>query len=203
MAEEFRTRPSPDPGKRRAPGFVDVVAPRKKLDSLSEQPPLTPAPPPSRGPGIRGGIVAGVAAGLVTGLGVTAWTVVRGAALWRTTKMVSAPFFGERALDPAFDAGPILVGAVTHLVVCAGWGALFGAVFYGTTRGATVAFGALWGLVVWLAMHYGLLPLVGVANLASAVPIALAISGHVLFGLLLGLAFLPFQRVRWPLDWTA
>lgn len=173
-------------------------------DRVSERPlvPVAPAPP-SRGPGIRGGILAGIAAGIVSGLGVTFWIAARGAALWRGAKMVSAPFFGERALQPAFEAGPVLVGVVTHLLVCAGWGALFGGVFYGTTRGATVALGALWGLVAWLAMHYGVLPLIGVANIASAVPLVLAIVGHVLFGLLLGIAFLPFQRVRRPLDWTA
>jgi hypothetical protein len=200
MAEESRSRSDTEPGQR-APAFVDVISAR--APGRASRRPDVPSPAPSRGPGIRGGMVAGVAAGLVSGLSITLWTAARGAEFWRGAKMASAPFFGERALQPAFEAGPVLVGAVTHLAVCAAWGALFGGVFYGTTRGATVALGALWGLVAWLAMYYGVLPLLGVANLASAVPVALAIIGHVLFGLLLGVAFLPFQRVRRPLDWTS
>jgi hypothetical protein len=199
MTEESRSRSDREPGQR-VPAFVDVISARSS-GRVSRRPDA-PSPPPSRGPGIRGGAVAGVASGLISGLCIAFWTAARGAELWRAAKMASAPFFGERSLQPAFEAGPVLVGTVAHLAVCTAWGALFGGVFYGATRGATVALGALWGLVAWLAMYYGVLPLVGVANLASVVPVALSIVAHVLFGLLLGIAFLPFQRVRRPLDWT-
>jgi hypothetical protein len=187
-----------DRGEHSPSGFVDALSP---LDRASYRPDPPPQPP-SRGPGIRGGALAGVAAGLVAGVCLMIASALRGQALWIPPKLASAPFFGERALHPDFDIVPLLVGLVTHVVVCAAWGALFGAIFYGATRGATVALGALWGLVVWLAMHYGVLPLIGVANLLAIVPVGVSLIGHVMFGITLGIAFLPFQRVRRPLDWT-
>ena len=186
-----------DPSGRSPPGFVDALNPGERVS-----PPDPPPSPPGRGPGIRGGAIAGVAAGLVAGLCLVVSSALHGQPFWIAPKLASAPFFGERALHPGFDAVPLLVGVVTHFGVCAAWGALFGAIFYGFTSGATVALGALWGLVVWLAMHYGVLPLLGVANLLAIVPVGIALVGHVLFGIALGLAFLPFQRVRRPLDWT-
>jgi hypothetical protein len=141
-------------------------------------------------------------AGAVAAIGVMVAGAARGAAIWIPPKLPSAPFFGERALMPDFDAAPVLVGVATHFGVCAAWGALFGAIFYGSTRGATVAFGVLWGLVVWLAMHYGVLPLLGVANVAAIMPVGVTLGCHLLFGLTLALSFLPFQRVRRPLEST-
>jgi hypothetical protein len=189
----------PDCAQHSPSRSVDALGPS---DRASCRPPDAPPQPPSRGPGIRGGAIAGVAAGLLAGVCLVVSSALNGQAVWIPPKLASAPFFGERSLHPDFDALPLLVGLATHFAVCAAWGALFGAIFYGATRGATVALGALWGLVVWLAMHYGVLPLLGVANLLAIVPVGVSLIGHVLFGITLGVAFLPFQRVRRPFDWT-
>ena len=61
-------------------------------------------------------------------------------------------------------------------------------------RVATVLAGALWGIVVWLAMFYVVLPVAGAGVVARGAPIGGAVTGHLIFGLALGIGFLPFQR---------
>jgi len=71
---------------------------------------------------------------------------------------------------------------------------LFGALIYGQTRGTTLAAGVAWGLVVWVVMGYLVLPIVGLGAMVASQPIGPAIFGHLIFGLVLAVAFLPFQE---------
>ncbi|HVE85720.1 MAG TPA: hypothetical protein VND93_22855 [Myxococcales bacterium] len=147
----------------------------------------------------------GVLAGLISGLFLAALLVVsmamKGQSIWPAFKGAAAPFFGSRVMAPGFDAAPVLAGTVAHFAISAGWGWLFAVIFYGLSRPATVLAGAIWGFVVWLGMHKVLLPLLGLGAMARAAPAGKAILEHVLFGLVLSLAFLPYQRRvvdRWP-----
>jgi len=145
---------------------------------------------------IGGGVVAGLVAGtLMTALLVIS-AVAKGADFWEPLKGAAAPFLHERARQPGLDAGAVAAGLACHFAIAAVWGALFGVLAYGVTRGATVVAGALWGLVVWVGMYYVVLPLVGLAEVARSVPVAMAIVSHVAFGLVVGLVFVPFQRTR-------
>lgn len=153
-----------------------------------------------------GGIAAGLIAGLFLVLLLLVSMAAKGQNLWPAFKGASAPFFHARAMQPGFDAGPVLVGAICHFVISAGWGLLFAIIAYGLSRWATIVAGALWGIVVWLGMYYVLMPLVGLGAMARGVPVAVAILQHMLFGLVVGVAFLPFQhRVpdRWPVPGRA
>src|SRR5258708_20067153 len=141
-----------------------------------------------------GGRVAGVIGGLVltalflflaAGAGRDGWTVL---------KMPSALFFHRRAMLPGFDAAPVILGALIHLAVSIFWGIAFAVVVFGMSRPATVVLGALWGIVVFAAMYFIVLPLVMSAHhLPSARSLAAPIFEHMLFGLPFAVAFLPFH----------
>lgn len=148
-----------------------------------------------------GGVIAGLAAGLFLTLMMLLTFSLKGQDLWLAFKGTSVPFFGKRAMVPGFDLAPVVVGAIAHYAISAGWGFLFGILAYGLSRPLTLLAGALWGIVVWLGMYYAVLPIVGLAAMARSVPVGTAVLNHVLFGLVLSAAFLPFQRRlpgRWP-----
>ncbi len=148
------------------------------------------------GRAIGGGIVAGLIAGAVMTAGLVISTVAKGGDIWQPLKGAAAPFLHDRAQQPGLDVTAVVAGLACHFAIAAVWGALFGVLAYGMSRGATVIAGALWGIVVWVGMYYVVLPIVGLGEVARSVPIAMAIGMHVLFGLIVGLGFLPFQRTR-------
>jgi len=151
---------------------------------------------PGYGHALGGGVAAGVIGGAVIALAMLVTALVRGADIWIGVKAAAAPFLGERALRPGFDAEAVAFGMACHFAVSIVWGVLFSALFYGMSRGATVVAGALWGLVVWFVMYYVVLPLAGLEQMASQAPAGPSILLHVLFGLAVGIGFLPFQRPR-------
>jgi hypothetical protein len=146
--------------------------------------------------GIAGGAVAGIVGGVFIAVFLLLTNLAAGRGFWTTFKGAGAPFFGERAMEPGFDALAVLVGLVSHFAVSIGWGVLFGLLVYGLSKRATVLLGAVWGLVVWVGMYYVLLPVIGLGEIATSTPIAMAIISHLLFGLGVGLGFLPYQRRR-------
>jgi hypothetical protein len=122
--------------------------------------------------------------------------LIQGNDVWVGMKMASAPFLGERVFEPGFAMGPVVVGVLSHFAVSLVWGILFAWLFYGISKGLTVLAGAFWGIVVWLGMFYIVLPLVGLGGMAADVPVLFAIVEHVVFGLAVGIGFLPYQRPR-------
>lgn len=170
---------------------IHVQAPGSPLASA-------PLPKTARGRGIWGGTVAGVVAGTFLSGYMLVMNLITGQDMWMGAKMAGAPFLGEAAMQPGFAAQPVAVGVLSHFAVSIVWGALFGALVIGRSRPATIAYGALYGVVVWLGMFYAVLPAVGLRAMAQSVPVHLAIIEHVLFGLVLAVAFLPFQPRRVP-----
>ena len=141
----------------------------------------------------RGGLIAGLLAGSVLSLVMTVLHIATGQDLWIGMKLAGYPVLGEEALQPGFEPVPVIIGLLCHLTMSAVWGILFGIMVYRMSRPATVVFGVFWGVVVWLAMYYLVLPVVGAGALARAVPIGFATLEHVLFGLVLAIGFLPYQ----------
>jgi hypothetical protein len=157
----------------------------------------TPEEVPDRGPAMQAGAMAGLAGGLVLALFMLAVSLIQGQDIWVGVKAAGFPFLGETALQPGFALGPVLVGLITHFAVSAMWGAIFGGLFAGSSPSATIAWGAIWGLIVWLAMSRVVLPVVGAGPIASSMGAAVSVFEHLLFGLALALAFLPYQRQAW------
>ncbi len=150
--------------------------------------------------GVRGRLAVwgGTVAGLVGALAFAAFSVsadlIRGRDPWVPLKLAAYPLLGETVMSPGLDPGPVLHGSLIHLGICIAWGVLFGLAAYGMTRPATVWFGLTWGLLVWMAMFFLVLPLAGAGVTQRGVPLLLTIGQHLAFGLSLGVAFLLHQR---------
>jgi hypothetical protein len=144
---------------------------------------------------LRGGVVAGIVGGVVLTVFMILMNVMRGDDPYVPMKAAAYPFLGAMVFEPGLSVGPMLLGLVIHLAVSIGWGILFGVLFYGFTKAATLGLSLLWGVIVWLGMFYVVLPLGGAGELARG-PQAIPILQHMLFGLSVGLGFLPFQRTH-------
>jgi hypothetical protein len=144
--------------------------------------------------GLKGGVAAGLFAGLVLSLFMLFLNLISGTDVWQGMKGAGAPFLGERAAQPGFDFFAVWVGLFCHFLVSVAWRLIFGVLAYGLSKRNTILFGAAFGIVVWLGMYYVLLPLVGMGQVAVSTPIGMAVLTHVLFGAMLGIGFIPFQR---------
>lgn len=145
---------------------------------------------------MKGGVIAGIVGGITIAAFMTLINLAQQRDIWVGMKAAGAPFLHDRALQPGFDPAAIGVGIISHFAVSIVWGVLFAFLFYGLSRANTILTGAIWGIVVWLGMYYVLLPLLGLSGLAASAPTGMAIIEHVLFGLGVGIGFLPFQRPR-------
>src|SRR5690606_12638992 len=145
------------------------------------------------GHGVGPGVFAGAMAGIVLAV-VRAVTVsMTGGASWQPLALASAPVLGPRALEPGFDATAVVVGFVVHLALSVVLGAVFGLFFHGLSKRGTVIVGAFYGLTVWIVMRYIALPLAGLPEVAAELATRTAMAEHVAFGLVLGIAYAPFQ----------
>ncbi|NUP08348.1 MAG: hypothetical protein HOW73_20045 [Polyangiaceae bacterium] len=143
-----------------------------------------------------GGLVAGLIGGSVVSLFMLLAGAIKGADVWMPMKAAAAPFLHERALAPGFDSLAIFAGLLAHLSVSVVWGLLFGALFYGASKAATLLAGPPWGVAVWIGMLYFVLPFIGLRWLAYQPRLPLAIVYHVMFGVAVAVGFLPYQRLR-------
>ena len=143
---------------------------------------------------LSGGVIAGIFGGIVLTLYGLLSTVANGGDPWVTFKAPASPFLAERAFAPGFDASAVVLGILIHFAVSISWGALFGLFAFSATAVRTLLFGAAYGVFVWFVMYRLVLPLVGLGVLAESAPIGPAILEHVIFGLAVAIAFLPFQR---------
>src|SRR5205823_1631571 len=98
-----------------------------------------------RGHALGGGAVAGIIGGVVIAIALVVGALAKGQDVWPSFKGAAAPFLGERAMRPGFDGAAVLLGVICHFAVSIIWGVLFAAIFFGLSRGATVAAGAVWG----------------------------------------------------------
>lgn len=145
---------------------------------------------------LGGGIVAGIIGGAVIAIIMVVAALAAHRDIWIGLKSAAAPFLGDRALRPGFDLGAVALGVISHFAVSIVWGILFAALFSGLSKAATVVAGAVWGIVVWFGMFFIVLPIAGLKQMADAEPVGEAVISHVIFGLAVGIGFLPFQRSR-------
>jgi hypothetical protein len=150
----------------------------------------------SRGHAIGGGILAGIVGGIVMDVLMAFTASQRGRDIWPVFKGAATPFLHDRAMRPGFDAGAVALGSALHLGIAIVWGLIFALVAYGLPRSATVVAGAMYGVVVWLVMYFIVLPIAGLGAMAHSAPIVGPLVMHVIFGLTVAVAFLPFQRTR-------
>lgn len=143
---------------------------------------------------VIGGAVGGMAGGLAMTVFAVAHALISRVDAWPALKLAALPLFGTRVLAPGFDFFPVLIGISNHFAISMVWGAVFAVLAYGLPRVATLAAAFAWGLVVWFGMQFVALRLIGWGDVTASMPIGLALFEHLLFGLAMGIGFLPFQR---------
>lgn len=143
---------------------------------------------------VVGGAIAGLAGGFAISVMMVASALINGLDVWPSFKAAALPFLGTKVFEPGFDFFGVMAGLTTHFFVSMLWGVLFAVVAYGLSRLTTIVAAAAWGLVVWFGMHWVALPLLGYADVAHAVPVNVALFEHLLFGLGMGIVFVPFQQ---------
>lgn len=109
-----------------------------------------------------------------------------------------------------FAAGPAALGVVTHAVVGAGWGLLFGLLVRAVraARAWVIPGGVVYGLVVMLAMSYVALAATAavfdsgepIREMPSMVGWGTFTVEHAIFGLVLGMATLPVAAARFAAE---
>ena len=143
---------------------------------------------------LAGGLAAGVFAGAVLAVVMLIAAVITGTDPWLSMKAASLPFMGEAAREPGFDLIPILIATIAHFGVAVAWGLLFAALLYGASKSVTMMAGPFYGVLVFIAMFYAVLPAIGLVDFASGTLNWLALLEHAVYGLALAIGFLPFQH---------
>jgi hypothetical protein len=133
------------------------------------------------GAGLLGGVTMAIAAVILA--------VSKGADPWVTLKMPSAALYLQRALEPGYDAAPVVVGILAHLGVSIVWAALFGYLVHGLSGPVAMIIGPLWGLVAGAVMIFGVLPLLSMTRLRADMPLGPTIVEHLVFGAFIALPF--------------
>src|SRR5262245_45187355 len=139
---------------RKRPGVAYACALRMRTVDVEELEVKTTLENYERKRAAIGGIVAGLVAGLLLALFMLVMNLLARQDIWVGMKSAGIPFLGEAATRPGFDVIPVVVGVATHLAISAAWGLVFGMLFYGLSKIATVLLGALWGVVIWFTMLY-------------------------------------------------
>jgi len=144
---------------------------------------------------------SGVAAGIIAGIVMAVWAMttsaITGAGFWIVPQLIAGMFYGPLTL--VRGATTVVIGTLIHVVVSAGFGALF-ALMVGWRAGADgrmLAWGLAYGLAIWLVMSFGVLPLV---NPTMSARVALTpvnwFFEHLLFGVVLAFFFEQMRATR-------
>jgi len=141
--------------------------------------------------------LAGALAGLGGGLAMTIVSALLTRALdqdlWLQPKVIASLVLGSSATTSAgFAAAPVLLGLLIHLAVAALLGVLFELFMRRITRlpsdyGVPEVAGLAYGLLIWLAAYFIVLPLLAPALLSIYAP-ALLIQ-HLVYGAVTGLLY--------------
>lgn len=146
-----------------------------------------------------GGAVAGFFAGLGMVILSPILSFLTGISLWEPVKMIATVVYPASILDtPGFMLGPVLVGTALHFAVSILLGAIFGIlfnrVFHLTTAfGMPIQVGLVYGLMIWMFVYMFVLPSVNPILRNSYQPPFVA--QHLVFGVLLGAAYMMVRRL--------
>ncbi len=114
---------------------------------------ITPEGVAASGSAIGAAAVAGLIAGVVMAAASMLYSSVTGMGMWLPVRTISAVWYGVGAL--VGGVGVLAAGLITHMVVSAAWGAIFG-LFVGRKRttGAAAGIGLLYGAAIWAIMTF-------------------------------------------------
>src|SRR5689334_18833076 len=110
------------------------------------------------------GIIAGIAAGVALTLVMLGVAIAIGQDPWLVAKSAALPFLGAAASTPGFDLTAVLVATLAHFAVAVAWGVLFALLLYRAPKAITVMAGPFFGVLVFIAMFYAVLPAIGLVS---------------------------------------
>lgn len=146
------------------------------------------------GEAIYSGTLAGIIAGMVMSMVAMGFAMMMGQELWAPPKMIAATLLDQPGLDrPGFQMIPVMVGMMIHFATAIGAGILFSLIGGRLTYGASIGWGIVFGLAVWLFMQFIGLPIIN--PVMAGMPYLPFAIEHAVFGGFLGIypAFLPSQ----------
>jgi hypothetical protein len=141
-----------------------------------------------------GGALAGLGGGLAMAVVAALLATTMGDDVWLQPKLIAAVVYGPAAASqPGFVAAPVLVGTLIHIVVSVVLGAIFGIVtrrvLHLTSDFWTpVLAGLIYGMLLWMAAYFVVLPIVDPALLETYSPAF--ILQHLVYGMVTGLLYM-------------
>lgn len=138
--------------------------------------------------GVMGGLIGGIAMAMI----MMVVTALDGMGFLKPLYLIAATFHPAWAMQTAFSAGPILIGAMLHMMMSAAFGLVFAVGLAllrrsGMTTALWVGTGMVWGVMVLLVNQNIVLPIVDPA-MATATSGLLVwwLLAHLMFGVVLG-----------------
>jgi hypothetical protein len=139
---------------------------------------------------LRDGIGAGAVGGVASAVWALLMSPILGTDLVRETRLAAGPLLGVTALAPGNAPLALIVGGASHMAVAVAWGVVFALGWRGRSPGETLLAGVPFGILVWLAMFHGVLPLLGATWVIAGLSAARAMTEHVVYGLGVALGLL-------------
>ncbi|HEX5690852.1 MAG TPA: DUF6789 family protein [Roseiflexaceae bacterium] len=140
-----------------------------------------------------GGAIAGLIGGLSMALVGAIISASIGGDIWLESKQIAAIVYGSAAAaQPGFEAGPVLVGTLLHLLISTVLGALFGIVtrriFHLTSEfGTLLMAGLIYGMLIWLVGYFAVLPAINPLLRETYAPAFIV--QHLVYGAVTGLVY--------------
>ena len=138
--------------------------------------------------GVIGGLIGGIAMAMI----MMVVTAVKGMGFLKPLYLIAATFHQPWAMQTGFALGPVLVGAMLHMMLSVVFGLVFVVVLAMVTRSGAAAplwviAGMVWGVTVLVVNQNIVLPIVDPA-MATATNGLLFwwVVAHLMFGLVLG-----------------
>lgn len=153
-------------------------------------------------------LVRGAAGGAVGGLLMAIWSMtaiaLTGTGFWTPINLIAHTAFPSAPLGGTFSAPALVIGLVIHFAVAIGFGVVFAALMTPArgrrpTTATSAGFGLVYGLVIWLVMHFAVWPAADVVA-ASAFSLWVFAVGHLIYGLSLGLLVGSVTRTVGPAE---
>jgi len=142
------------------------------------------------GPGVVGGLIGGIAMAMI----MMVVTATKGMGFFKPLYLIAATFHQSWAMQSGFALGPVLVGAMLHMMLSIMFGLVFVVALPMVARSGTgasiwIIAGMVWGVIVLAVNQYIVLPIVNPA-MATATGMSDMIFwwvvAHLMFGLVLG-----------------
>ncbi|MGB3232960.1 MAG: DUF6789 family protein [Mycobacterium sp.] len=154
----------------------------------------------------KAALVRGAIGGAVGGALMAVWSVLAmgltGVGYWTPINLFAHTAFASAPLGATFSLPALIIGLLIHFAVAIGFGVVFAAMMtpargWLPTTATSAGSGLVYGLVIWLVMHFLVWSSADAVAASAFTPWIFAV-GHLIYGLTLGLALGRVQRTVGP-----